>query len=330
MKKLLRRSCGAFTMADRLSRVYTLGSKSAFTMAEILISLTIIGVIAAITLPSLRANINEKTWATQKKALLSRMSQAIAMMDAQNTYTNAQDYVTSGLSEVLKINNICDGTSATTLADCGITGNVINMTGSAMTMPITWNALGVTKTFTNPNPTEQQPTWPSTQTDLVAAFETQNGESVMVFYNPDCIPDNDDAPTGTQPNMINYVCANMIYDLNQDKGPNTAGKDIGFMTVFYASDSVVSTALANSTASTAISATASCPDDYRIPNLTEATAIQLNWNILGGTAYDTMLTSARAIDSATGDTYIYKVSKVSDLARVSTTATTGNTRCVKR
>ena len=31
----------------------------AFTMAEILISLTIIGVIAAITLPSLQANINE-------------------------------------------------------------------------------------------------------------------------------------------------------------------------------------------------------------------------------------------------------------------------------
>ena len=30
----------------------------AFTMAEILISLTIIGVIAAITLPSLKANIN--------------------------------------------------------------------------------------------------------------------------------------------------------------------------------------------------------------------------------------------------------------------------------
>ena len=33
----------------------------AFTMAEILLSLTIIGVVAAITLPSLTGNINEKT-----------------------------------------------------------------------------------------------------------------------------------------------------------------------------------------------------------------------------------------------------------------------------
>ena len=34
----------------------------AFTMAEILLSLTIIGVVAAITLPSLTGNINERTW----------------------------------------------------------------------------------------------------------------------------------------------------------------------------------------------------------------------------------------------------------------------------
>ena len=75
-----------FNMADRLSRTYTLGCKLAFTMAEILISLTIIGVIAAITLPSLQANINEKTWATQRKALYNRMSQAISLMDSLNGY----------------------------------------------------------------------------------------------------------------------------------------------------------------------------------------------------------------------------------------------------
>ena len=46
----------------------------AFTMAEILLSLTIIGVVAAITLPSLTGNINERTWNTQRKALYARMS----------------------------------------------------------------------------------------------------------------------------------------------------------------------------------------------------------------------------------------------------------------
>jgi len=102
-------------------------------VAEILISLTIIGIIAAITLPNLRANINEKTWATQRKALYSRMSQAIAMMPALNGYgvssdangsiiynKPAQTFINDGLSKVLKINNICSNTE---LSKCGIVSN---------------------------------------------------------------------------------------------------------------------------------------------------------------------------------------------------------------
>ena len=95
---------------------------SAFTMAEILLSLTIIGIVAAITLPSLTGNINERTWNTQRKALYARMSQAIALMPALNGYgtltedesgnvtedTAAETFTTAGLSKVLKINNICD------------------------------------------------------------------------------------------------------------------------------------------------------------------------------------------------------------------------------
>ena len=94
-------------------------------MAEILLSLTIIGVVAAITLPSLMANINERTWNTQRKALYARMSQAIAMMpqiagygtltvttdeDGSTTVTDTatESFLTEGLSKVLKINNICD------------------------------------------------------------------------------------------------------------------------------------------------------------------------------------------------------------------------------
>ena len=80
----------AFTMADRLARTSRecrtkcklvfcelsktsrfhnglVGLRSAFTMAEILLSLTIIGVVAAITLPSLTGNINER-WGWQGMA----------------------------------------------------------------------------------------------------------------------------------------------------------------------------------------------------------------------------------------------------------------------
>ena len=111
-------------IASNLAKCRT-GSAGGFTMAEILLSLTIIGVVAAITLPSLTGNINERTWNTQRKALYARFSQAIALMPSLNGYgtlreetdsagstsiedTAAETFVTAGLSKVLKINNICD------------------------------------------------------------------------------------------------------------------------------------------------------------------------------------------------------------------------------
>ena len=63
----------------------------AFTLAEILISLTIIGIIAALTLPALMANLNEKVWNTKRKALHSRMAQALAAMPNLDRYQATDD-----------------------------------------------------------------------------------------------------------------------------------------------------------------------------------------------------------------------------------------------
>ena len=124
----------------------------AFTMAEILLSLTIIGVVAAIMLPSLTGNINERTWQTQGKALFSRMSQAIALMPSLNGYgtltaettstsaidTAAETFVTNGLAKVLKINNICDNEH---LQDCGIPDSYVAQGGSKRDFPTTLSEL---------------------------------------------------------------------------------------------------------------------------------------------------------------------------------------------
>ena len=228
----------------------------AFTMAEILLSLTIIGVVAAITLPSLTGNINERTWNTQRKALYARFSQAIALMPAMNGYgtlreetdgagstsiedTAAETFVTAGLSKVLKINNICDGEH---LADCGIPDKITPINGgSAFSLPKT--LVGLNSMFNGSYSTDGYADHDDTgilvysQTDTkVAAFETQNGESIAVYYNPNCAGDlNDTSAYFSQPKM----CANFVYDLNGSKGPNTVGKDIGFITALYPSDAVV-------------------------------------------------------------------------------------------
>ncbi len=218
--------------------------KIAFTMAEILLSLTIIGVVAAITLPSLMGNINERTWNTQRKALHARMSQAIAMMPQLSGYgkysftedeetgdvsvtenTATEAFVTEGLSKVLKINNICDNEH---LEDCGIPSSVTGMEGGNVYSTPPRNigsfttALYVLDNFVN-------------SLMATAGFETQNGESILVAYNPNCIS-KQDTPNFS---VSDALCANFMYDLNGNKGPNTVGKDIGYMSAFYATEPVV-------------------------------------------------------------------------------------------
>ncbi len=226
-------------------------AEQAFTMAEILLSLTIIGVVAAITLPSLTGNINERTWNTQRKALYARFSQAIALMPALNGYgtysgtntdgvvtatedTAAETFVTNGLAKVLKINNICD---AAHLSDCGIPDKYNPLLGgAAVEFPTKLSELN--SAFTGPVLSEGV-TYQNPQKNIdtkAAAFETANGESIAVFYNPSCQSYMQEHGTFySQPKM----CANFIYDLNGKKGPNTVGKDIGFITALYPTDTMV-------------------------------------------------------------------------------------------
>ncbi len=219
----------------------------AFTMAEILLSLTIIGVVAAITLPSLTGNINERTWNTQRKALYARFSQTIALMPSLNGYgtlsatedTAAETFVTEGLTKVLKINNICD---ADHLADCGVPAKVTTLDGtSVFSIPSTLLAyndiFSISACNSGAADINSEGYWTYAQQDTkAAAFETQNGESILVYYNPNCQGAmGDTAGYFAQPKM----CANFVYDLNGNKGPNTVGKDVGFMTAMYPSDAIV-------------------------------------------------------------------------------------------
>ncbi len=269
-----------------------------FTMAEILLSLTIIGVVAAITLPSLMANINERTWNTQRKALYARLSQAIAMMPQLNGYgeyegtntdgvvsatkdTAAEAFLTEGLSKVLKINNICD---ATHLADCGVAPAYVNLIGSTISWPKNLSELNNMFTDTY---VWCEVSYVNPQKNIntnAAAFETLSGESVALYYNPSCQPDMDEISGHHY--VQTKMCANFIYDLNGTKGPNTVGKDIGFISAIYPTDTVVvaplpvkSTDVNNYLYPAALTICSSV--DGRLPNRDEAVAFFINKELLG-------------------------------------------------
>ena len=264
---------------------------TAFTMEEILLSLTIIGVVAAITLPSLTGNINERTWNTQRKALYARFSQAIALMPALNGYgtldsTDSQNvtetFLTAGLSKVLKINNICDKEH---ISDCGIATSITNALGSKMAIPTKISQLydknskidlftgaysGCSVTYADIN---------------TAAFETANGESILAFYNPNCNA-KDVLSVENALNIPEKMCVNFIYDLNGTKGPNTFGKDIGIISAFYPSDAVVVAPMPYLRGgdlevnwSQANSSCKNIDNEYRAPNLEEMMSLQYNHNV---------------------------------------------------
>ncbi len=84
------------------------------------------------------------------------------------------------------------------------------------------------------------------------------------------------------------MCANFIYDLNGNKGPNAVGKDIGFITALYPTDSNVvaphalATNAATSVAQTEASAKCSAQDaEFRLPNRDELSAMFYNKTLLG-------------------------------------------------
>ena len=262
----------------------------AFTMAEILLSLTIIGVVAAITLPSLTGNINERTWNTQRKALYARFSQAIALMPSLNGYAGTETFVTDGLAKVLKINNICDSEH---FEDCGIASKWTDFSGSNISsIPNTLytlnSAFDYSSTFvdSNGNTYSHSVTVPDTE---AAAFETVNGESIIVYYNPQCTSDLSIQLGGTTNYVQKSMCANFIYDLNGSKGPNTIGKDIGFITAMYPSDSNVvavsplgslSDAVGNHSAASGL-CRIQYGDSSRAPNYDEGASIFINKKFIG-------------------------------------------------
>ena len=318
-----------------------------FTMAEILLSLTIIGVVAAITLPSLTGNINERTWNTQRKALYARMSQAIALMPALNGYgtlqemtdsttgstsiedTAAETFVTAGLSKVLKINNICDSEH---LEDCGIPDKINPFSGNSVALDDINTLHGLSNLFKNPDCSALPYCYSQIDTK-VSAIETQNGESILVYYNPKC--------SGLQSVYETYffpqprMCANFVYDLNGSKGPNTMGKDIGFMTAFYPADPVV--VAPQPLASDITSPNAMLPfartgksclaidADSRVPNLEEMISIIFNAKIIGN------LNNPFYWSSSLGENgWPWNITSTSARVKTDPKTTAMSVRCIKR
>ncbi len=263
-----------------------------FTLAEVLITLAIIGIVAAITLPSLLVNVNEKAWEAQRKALHARMAQAIGQMNTLGGYgqfetdddgvatvdTAAESFILDALSKVYKINNVC---GAGKLSACGVPSKIATLGAkSEINFPTKMSELNE-KLLNGAHEVNEEGGVVDTK---AAAFETVNGESVAVFYNPLC-----SSSTSVNYYAQNKMCVNFIYDLNGEEGPNEVGKDVGFITAFYNKNPVVvapvpyktnaNMAPSYSADAAGVDAAYACKvqsEDLRLPNIDELASLFVN------------------------------------------------------
>lgn len=221
-------------MQKKYGAHYVYGKKfRGFSLMELLTALAIVGLIAAFTIPSIVANMHERMWSSQRKSLFARLSQAVAILPKLNGYgdssdyenTATEDFVSTGLNKVYKIEKKCtkdDGDDY--IARCGFSDLYYTADGLYQnSFPKTLDDLNLG------NAVDMY------DTNTVALI-TLNGESMLVAYNPDC---QEYISGAAYDYAQNAVCVNFIYDLNNSKGPNKVGHDIGFITAMYATDSVV-------------------------------------------------------------------------------------------
>ena len=225
----------------------------AFTLAEVLITLIVVGVVAAITVPILHNDTADKKWNVARQKAQATIGEAFRLMtvngEIDRTKTTEQ-FVEKVLSKYLKLERTC---SRDKYEDCGFPSKIKQPNGKAVTItPDTWswNTLSPTKKVTTSNPTEDGTSgsfgnYVDTIYDTSYFFRTLDGFSVAFLYNPNCASDEKDnyyytelipATTGKRYYIqlsMDVVCMMGVYDMNGKAGPNQVGKDIGFVGSFY-------------------------------------------------------------------------------------------------
>ena len=189
----------------------------AFTLAEVLITLGIIGVVAALTMPALITNIQDRI---QQKRIeninqkLSKVTDKMAVQSGLTGYGTTMAFVQE-MSKHMKIAKICDNEH---LAECWPTQEVtLNDEGK------TWE-IAKTKTAKTLKISTNAEDWADT-----VGIITGDGTGMILSYNKKCEFNVDDvglkydSSTGKSNSL---VCLSGVYDWNGSSKPNKLKKDV--------------------------------------------------------------------------------------------------------
>ena len=201
----------AFTLVEGGRRpLSNLGfGRSAFTLAEVLITLSIIGIVAALTIPSMIENHNNKAWKTAKDLWDKKLVEATRQMNIDGVMTGVasttEDYM-NYFKKYVKVIKTCENDK---LENCYATKFV--QTGDKET-EVEVNSLTTASKLGQKN-------WNTNTMGFVIA----DGTTVVMAYNPNCSSVD---PFSKEGQSGQVGCMSMLIDVNGKKGPNRVGDDI--------------------------------------------------------------------------------------------------------
>ena len=183
--------------------------KSAFTLAEVLITLSVIGIVAALTIPSMIENHNNKAWSTAKDLWDKKLVEATRQMNIDGVMTgvadSTEDYM-NYFKKYVKVIKTCENDK---LENCYAPRFV--QTGDKETEV-------EVKSLTTASKLGQK-NWNTNTMGFVIA----DGTTVVMAYNPNCSSVD---PFSQEGQSGQVGCMSMLIDVNGKKGPNRVGDDI--------------------------------------------------------------------------------------------------------
>jgi len=187
--------------------------KKGFTLSEVLIVVAIIGVVAAVVLPTLLDVGNERIWQNQSNVFGSKMFTALKMMNQRGDLAmldSTEEFV-SNLGKYIRIVKTCPSETAYECFD----NKMIVKSGEK---PKSVQEMGIT---TAENLGHED--WEGSN---VMGVQFANGISALLAYNTlNCLPKAVNAAENVWDSDV-FGCIAMMFDVNSNGSPNEKGSDI--------------------------------------------------------------------------------------------------------
>ena len=196
-------------ITQSLSHLIT-SKAAAFTLAEVLITLAVIGIVAALTLPGLIQNHNEKAWSTAKDLWEKKLTETVRRMNVDGVMTghdSTEDFMNT-FKNYMKVIKTCDNGDinkcySPKIVTTGKDDAPLDIETETLTSA---SSMGLKEWQTNTN---------------TMSFVVADGTTVIMAYQPECPYADPIEDTGSQVSCMAYMV-----DVNGKKGPNRVGKDI--------------------------------------------------------------------------------------------------------